>query len=309
MIHIYTIAQYPLLLPIRHRFPVGKYELLRERVAAAQLGIMLVAPEVDQDQLLRVHTANYVDRMRAGKMTDQEMRRIGFPWSPQIVQRALHSAGATIATCRSALANGIAVSLAGGTHHAYADHGEGYCIFNDSVIAARAMQAEQLARRIVVIDLDVHQGNGTAAITADDSSIFTFSIHGSHNYPFQKEQSDLDIALPDGTSDEPYLAALEVGLADAIEQSHADLAIYLAGADPFEDDKLGRLKLTKQGLYTRDQMVLDVCRSAGLPVAITMAGGYGRRLEDTVDIHYQTVELASRFAMTLPSQSDIGVHW
>jgi acetoin utilization deacetylase AcuC-like enzyme len=199
--------------------------------------------------------------------------------------------------------------LAGGTHHAYADHGEGYCIFNDSVIAARAMQVEQLARRIVVIDLDVHQGNGTAAITAGDSSIFTFSMHGSHNYPFQKEQSDLDIALPDGTSDGPYLSALDSGLADAIEQSHADLAIYLAGADPFEDDTLGRLKLTKQGLYARDQIVLEICRSAGLPIAITMAGGYGRRLEDTVDIHYQTVELASRFAMISPSQPDIGIHW
>jgi acetoin utilization deacetylase AcuC-like enzyme len=175
---------------------------------------------------------------------------------------------------------------------AFADHGEGYCVFNDSVIAARVMQAEGRVRRVVIIDCDVHQGNGIAAILAGDETIFSFSIHGAKNYPFRKERSNLDIALEDGTDDAAYLAALERGLDHAIEQSCADLAIYLAGADPYEDDRLGRLKVTKMGLLERDRMVLEACRSAGIPVAITMAGGYARNIADTVDIHASTLRLA-----------------
>jgi acetoin utilization deacetylase AcuC-like enzyme len=291
---IFYSDTFPLPLPEGHRFPSSKYWLLRERVASAGVGQMLVPEPASDGELLRAHNAEYLRRMRAGEMTANEMRRIGLPWSPQLVERSLRSSGATVAACRAALAeNGLAASLAGGTHHAFADHGEGYCVFNDSVIAARTMQAEGQARRVVVVDCDVHQGNGTARIAQGDETIFTFSIHGAKNYPFHKEQSDLDLALEDGTGDEAYLAALEGGLAESIERSRADLAIYLAGADPHEGDRLGRLKLTKAGLLARDRMVLEACRSAGLPVAITMAGGYGQDINDTVDIQFATVQLAA----------------
>jgi acetoin utilization deacetylase AcuC-like enzyme len=295
MLPIFGIDQFRLPLPANHRFPRSKYGLLRERVAQAGLGSIQVPPAATNEQLLRAHTATYVERMQRGDMTDQEMRRIGFPWSPEMVERAHRSVGATIAACRAALLNGVvAVNLAGGTHHAYADHGEGFCVFNDSAVAGRMIQAEGRVGQIVVIDCDVHQGNGTAAILAGDTSIFTFSIHGEKNYPFHKEQSDLDIALPDGSGDDVYLAALEDGLAEAIERSRPELAIYLAGADPFEGDRLGRLKLTKAGLAMRDRLVFETCRSAGLPLAVTMAGGYGRDISDTVDVHLQTVQLAAQ---------------
>ncbi|HEU5086768.1 MAG TPA: histone deacetylase [Roseiflexaceae bacterium] len=295
MLPIFGIDQFRLPLPANHRFPRSKYGLLRERVAQAGLGSIQVPAAATNEQLLRAHTAAYVERMQRGDMTDQEMRRIGFPWSPEMVERAHRSVGATIAACRAALLNGmVAVNLAGGTHHAYADHGEGFCVFNDSAVAGRVIQAEGRVRQIVVIDCDVHQGNGTAAILAGDASIFTFSIHGEKNYPFHKEQSDLDIALPDGSGDDVYLAALEEGLAEAIERSRPELAIYLAGADPFEGDRLGRLKLTKAGLAMRDRLVFETCRSAGLPLAVTMAGGYGRDISDTVDVHLQTVQLAAQ---------------
>jgi acetoin utilization deacetylase AcuC-like enzyme len=273
--------------------------LLRERVAEAQLGTLTIAAAATEEQLLLAHAPEYLARMLAGEMSEREMRRIGFPWSLPMVERARRSVGATIAACRTVLQQGslgIAVSLAGGTHHAYADHGEGYCVFNDSVVAARCMQTEGLADRVVVIDLDVHQGNGTAALVANDATIFSFSVHGASNYPFQKETSDLDIALPDGTTDQAYLDALEVGLSEAIERSHADLAIYLAGADPYQDDRLGRLKLTKEGLLARDRLVLDYCQQAGLPIAITMAGGYAHIIVDAVDIHFRTIQLAQRYA-------------
>jgi len=280
-------------LPEGHRFPIAKYSMLRERASAEGLGELIVPAAADDRDILRAHTADYLHRIHIGAMSDREMRQIGFPWSPQLVERSRRSVGATIAACRTALSgDGIAASLAGGTHHAFADHGEGYCVFNDSVIAARVMQAEGRVRRVVIIDCDVHQGNGIAAILAGDETIFSFSIHGAKNYPFRKERSNLDIALEDGTGDAVYLAALEQGLYQAIEQSCADLAIYLAGADPYEDDRLGRLKVTKMGLLERDRMVLEACRSAGIPVAITMAGGYARNIADTVDIHARTLRLA-----------------
>jgi acetoin utilization deacetylase AcuC-like enzyme len=296
---IFYSDQFVLPLPAGHRFPMQKYALLRRRVADA--GIVrsseLQVPAAATDaELCRAHAAEYVRRVQHGELTSQEQRRIGFPWSPGMVERSRRSSGATMAACRAALADGFAANLAGGTHHAYADHGEGYCVFNDSAVAARAMQAEGRAERIVVIDCDVHQGNGTAAIFARDPTIFTFSIHGAKNFPFHKEQSDLDIALEDGTGDADYLAALDAGLCHALEVSRADLAIYLAGADPFYDDTLGRLKLTKPGLAARDRMVLHYCRDAGIPIAISMAGGYARNVEDTADIHFQTVRLAAALA-------------
>lgn len=292
---IYYSDTFTLPLPEGHRFPVAKYALLRQQVTAECLGDPAIADAANDADLLRAHDRDYLRRMQTGAMTEREMRRIGFPWSPQLVERSRRSVGATIAACRAALATtGFAASLAGGTHHAFASHGEGYCVFNDSVIAVRTMQADGRIRRAIIIDCDVHQGNGTAAILQHDDTIFAFSIHGAKNYPFHKERSHLDIGLDDGTGDETYLAALETGLHEAIERSHADLAIYLAGADPYEGDRLGRLKLTKAGLLARDRMVLQNCRDAGIPVAITMAGGYGRVISDTVEIHANTIRLAAR---------------
>jgi acetoin utilization deacetylase AcuC-like enzyme len=293
---IFTSDTFVLPLPVGHRFPMQKYALLRERVFAAALvppdKRRIPAPASDAE-LLRAHTADYIERVRDGQLSAQEIRRIGFPWSPQMVERSRRSAGATIAACRAALDEGVGVNLAGGTHHAFADAGSGYCVFNDSAVAARAMQAEGRIRRAVIIDGDVHQGDGTAAILQDDETIFTLSIHGEKNFPFRKQRSDLDIELPDGTEDNAYLDALERGVIQAIEQSRADLAIYLAGADPYYDDRLGRLSLTKAGLAERDQVVFHYCRRAGLPLAISMAGGYARTIADTVDIHFQTVAAAA----------------
>lgn len=213
-----------------------------------------------------------------------------------MVERSLRSTGATISACRAALADGLAVNLAGGTHHAFADRAEGYCVFNDSAVAARVMQAEGRVRQVVIIDCDVHQGNGTAAILAGDPSVFTLSVHAARNFPFTKQRSDLDVDLPDGTGDAAYLTALTEALAHALERSRAELAVYLAGADPFVGDRLGRLALSKDGLSRRDELVLATCRDAGLPVAVTMAGGYARELDDIVDIHYRTVEIAAAMA-------------
>lgn len=295
---IYYSDAFPLPLPEGHRFPRQKYWMLRERVVNARLGRMLQPQPATDEQILRVHELDYVRRVLAGELSRADQRRIGFPWSPEMVERSRRSAGATIGACRSALRDGLAVSLAGGTHHAYADHGEGYSVFNDSAIAAHELQAAGEARRLVVVDLDVHQGNGTAAIFRSDDSVFTLSLHGAKNYPFEKEQSDLDVPLEDGTGDDAYLAALEWALAEAIERSRADLAIFLAGADPHEGDRLGRLKLTFDGLLARDRMVIETCAAAGIPLAITMAGGYGRAIEDTVQVHFNTVSLAASLSAT-----------
>lgn len=283
-------------LPEGHRFPMAKYRLLREAVLAEGLVAPedLHLPEAASDaELLRAHDPVYLEKVATGALEPAAQRRIGFPWSPGMVERSRRSAGATILACREALRSGCAVNLAGGTHHAFADRGEGYCVFNDAAVAARALQSEGRVKRVVVIDCDVHQGNGTAALLRDDSSIFTFSLHGRRNFPFHKEASDLDVELEDGTGDAEYLAALEAALDRVLGVAGADLAIYLSGADPHERDRLGRLGLTFAGLAERDRMVLERCREAGLPVAVTMAGGYGKEIEDTVRIHLQTVR-ASR---------------
>lgn len=295
---IFYTDRFVLPLPPGHRFPMEKYARLRERVGAAGLNGLdpLASPPAAPDEaLLRAHDRDYLERVVSGRLSAAEQRRIGFPWTPQMVERSRRSSGATLEACRAALEDGVAVNLAGGTHHAFRDHGEGYCVFNDSAVAALSMQAEGLVRRVVVIDCDVHQGNGTAAILADDPSVFTFSIHGANNFPFRKETSDLDIELPDGTGDDDYLEALEQGVCRALSAAQPDLALYLAGADPFEGDRLGRLKITKDGLAARDRLVLSLCQSARIPVAITMAGGYARDVDDTVDIHFNTVSIARHF--------------
>ncbi len=273
-----------------------KYALLRERVLSDGIitADQLHIPEpASVTELSRAHAPAYIERVLNGQLTSAELRRIGFPWSPQMVERSRRSAGATIAACRVALSEGVGVNLAGGTHHAFSDAGAGYCVFNDAAVAARAMQAEGRAQRIAIIDCDVHQGDGTAAILADDETIFTFSIHGANNFPFRKQQSDLDIALPDATSDPAYLDVLEWGICQVFASAHPDLVIYLAGADPYYDDRLGRLSLTKAGLAERDRLIFSFCQAAGVPIAITMAGGYARQIVDTVDIHAHTVAMAA----------------
>jgi len=283
-------------LPEGHRFPMQKYSLLRQRVV--ECGILdprdLLIPDAATDaELLRAHDVDYVHKVTTGALTDKEIRRIGFPWSPQLVERSRRSVGGTINACRQALLYGVAVNLAGGTHHAFADHGSGFCVFNDVAVAARAMQAEGRARRIVIIDCDVHQGDGTAAILNGDDSVFTFSIHGERNFPFHKQRSDLDLELPDGTEDEAYLAALDGALDTVLTAARADLAIYLAGADPFVGDRLGRMALSKAGLARRDLLVFERCADFGLPVAVVMAGGYASNVADIVDIHAETVRIAA----------------
>ncbi|MBN2548350.1 MAG: histone deacetylase [Anaerolineales bacterium] len=285
-------------LPEGHHFPMPKYALLVQAVAQAGLGpqaeLCLAEPASDE-QLMLVHQPDYVRRVSQGLLTEKEMRRIGFPWSPEMVERSRRSVGATIAACRAALADGMAANLGGGTHHAYPDHGEGYCVFNDVAVAARLMQLEGRVQRVVILDCDVHQGNGTAAIFASDPSVFTFSVHGAKNFPFHKEKGSLDIALPDGSGDEAFLDAVSWGTAQALQAADADLAFYIAGADPYSGDRLGRMAVTKEGLEQRDCLVLGQCLSAGLPVVIVMGGGYSKNVQDIVDIHLRTIRIAVEF--------------
>lgn len=272
-----------------------KYGDLRERVTRAHwLGSeMLHEPHAASDEeLARAHCADYVHRVQSGELDATAMRRIGFPWSPEMVERSRRSSGATVEACFAALDEGCGANLAGGTHHAFHDFGEGFCVFNDSIIAARALQASGRVQRVAIIDCDVHQGNGTAAIARNDESIFTFSMHGANNFPFRKEIGDLDIELADRTGDAEYLQALARGVAETFERAKPDLVIYLAGADPYEGDRLGRLKLTKEGLAARDEFVLSTLKRKNIPVAVTMAGGYGNDIADTVDIHFRTLETA-----------------
>jgi acetoin utilization deacetylase AcuC-like enzyme len=290
----YYSDTFVLPLPKGHRFPMAKYPGLRERLlrdGIVRANDLIEAPHAAWEDLLLVHTPEYAAAVRDGTLPREAQRRIGFPWSPQMVERSRRSVGATIAAAHAALREGCAANLAGGTHHAFADRGEGYCVFNDVAVAARVMQRARLAQRIAVIDCDVHQGNGTAAIFHDDPSVWTFSIHGAKNYPFKKEVSDLDVELDDGTGDEPYLAKLAHALEMGFAQS-PDVVFYLAGADPYEGDRLGRLKLTIEGLERRDRLVLGRCRSGRVPVVIAMSGGYAVDIDAIVTIHANTIRAA-----------------
>ncbi|WP_374668871.1 histone deacetylase [Ramlibacter sp.] len=295
---VFYADQFVLPLPAGHRFPMEKYRLLRDRLAAELPQIRLGPAEpATEGQLALAHTPGYIEAILRGTVAPQVMREIGFPWSPAMAERARRSVGATISACRVALNDGVAANIAGGTHHAYPDKGGGFCVFNDAAVAARLMQAEARARGlrafpVAIIDLDVHQGNGTARIFRDDPSVFTLSLHGARNFPFRKEASDLDVELADGTGDADYLEALERAL-EALEQRFTPaFVIYLAGADPHEGDRLGRLRLTWDGLEARDRRVFDWAWQRGVPLAFAMAGGYGRRIEDTVQAQMRTFAAA-----------------
>jgi acetoin utilization deacetylase AcuC-like enzyme len=306
--------QFVLPLPQGHSFPMPKYRLLREAVEASLPGVRLMeALPASDGELALAHEPAWISAVADGQTTAAQQREIGFPWSERMVERSRRSVGATILAARTALfglaggaPEGVAANLAGGTHHAYAHKGSGYCVFNDVAVAARLMQAEWHRQRrlrsapggllrVIVIDLDVHQGNGTAAIFRDDESVFTLSLHGARNFPFRKEASSLDVELPDGCADDEYLSALDTALATAWAR-HRDaapgLAFYLAGADPHEDDRLGRLKISSAGLAERDRRVLAALRDRGIPVALSMAGGYGRDIHTTVAVQRRTLELA-----------------
>lgn len=294
---VYPCDRWRLPLPEGHSFPIDKYPLLRRRLeahAAAGAALQFIEPHAATDEeLARVHDRGYLGRVLAGTLSRDEVRRIGFPWSRELVERSLRSTGAAVDAAAAAIEDGVAASLAGGTHHAGSDWGEGYCVFNDTAVAAREMQARGAARRVLILDCDVHQGNGTAEIFAADPSVFTMSIHGEKNFPLRKHPSSLDVPLEDGAGDEEYLRALAAAIDESFGRAAADLVLYIAGADPYAGDRLGRLAVTKQGLLERDRMVLAASRAAGLPVAIVCGGGYCQDLESIVDIHAATMLLAA----------------
>jgi acetoin utilization deacetylase AcuC-like enzyme len=296
---VFHASQFVLPLPPGHRFPMAKYQLLRDRLAAELADIRLAQAEPATDgELALVHSPAYIQSVASGSIDPRAMREIGFPWSLAMADRARRSVGATIAACRTALREGVAANLAGGTHHASSDKGGGFCVFNDAAVAARLMQAERgrdtarAALPVAVIDLDVHQGNGSASIFRNDASVFTLSLHGARNFPFRKEPGDLDVELPDGCGDDDYLHALDGALAELDRRFEPRLAIFLAGADPHEGDRLGRLKLTWAGLQARDRRVFDWAWQRGVPLAMAMAGGYGARIEDTVQVQVNTFAVA-----------------
>ncbi len=295
----WSSARWSVPLPAGHRFPMEKYQLVRDGIVSAGLlaAEAIGEPErVSRDGLALVHETRYIDAVLDGTLTEAELRRLGFPWSPLLSERSLRTAQGTVEACRDALRTGAGINLAGGTHHAFPGHGEGYCVFNDVAIAIRTLEREGRIRRAAIVDLDVHQGNGTAKIFEDDPDVRTFSIHGARNYPFRKERSWRDIALPDGTGDAEYLRALDGHLGGVLDAAEPDLVVYIAGADPFEGDRLGRLKMTIAGLRARDASVLDACRARGVPVAVVLGGGYAHNLEDVVTIHANTVrELVTRY--------------
>jgi len=297
-LHAWSSAHYVIPLPDGHRFPIAKYALLRDAVLAEGI----VRPEALHDparapveDIARVHDAAYIDRLLRGTMPSAEQRTLGFPWSEHLVERSLRASGGTLEAAGHALDAGIAMNLAGGTHHAFATHGEGFCVLNDVAIATAALRAQGRIARVAIIDLDVHQGNGTHALFAGDDAAFTFSMHGRRNYPFRKVPGRLDVELEDGTGDSEYLERLGEVLPGVLAESRPDLVFYLAGADPHEGDTLGRLTLTFDGLMRRDAMVLEAARAVGVPVAIAIAGGYGRDIHDTVRVHANTARIARDF--------------
>ncbi|HLL71304.1 MAG TPA: histone deacetylase [Pyrinomonadaceae bacterium] len=292
--HVFYTPRYYADIGEGHVFPIRKFELVRDRLLAegtlALAEIVEPQPAAIADVLL-VHTEDYVTRLRAGSLTARELRRLGLPWSKALVRRSFLATGGTLSAARAALSEGIASNLAGGTHHAFADRGEGFCVLNDVAVAIRALRRDKLIERAAVVDLDVHQGNGTATIFEADAGVYTFSMHGARNYPVFKARSTLDIELPDGTGDEEYLQTLGAYL-PRVFAHRPDIIFYLGGADPFAGDKLGRLSLSIAGLRARDELVLSECSARNVPVATVMSGGYAADINDTVEIHCNTIRAA-----------------
>ncbi len=292
---VFHCDQYVVPLPPGHRFPMEKYRLLRELLL--ERGVLppsWLSPSVpiEREHLERVHTSRYLDALWTGTLSEAEVRRLGFAWSEELLVRSRASVGGTVGASRAALSDGIAGNLAGGTHHAFPDHGEGYCVFNDIAVAIRVLQAEKRIQRAVVVDLDVHQGNGTAAVFAGDDSVFTFSVHGEHNFPFRKQRSSRDVGLPDGLGDEAYLEVLATHLPEVLESAGADILFYQAGVDPLAEDSLGRLSLTPAGMRERDRLVLEAAWHRGLPLVLTLGGGYAKPITATLEAHLGTYETA-----------------
>jgi len=298
-VRAFTSDTFVLPLPASHRFPMAKYRRLRQRVEAELTEVTLAPAEpVDRDQLVAAHDVAYVDRVLGQRLSHREVRVIGFPQSPELAWRERHSTGGTLCAARAALVDGVAANLAGGTHHAGPARGQGYCLFNDAAITIRALQAEGRIRRALVVDLDVHQGNGTAECLADDPTAFTLSVHGARNFPFEKACSDLDVGLPDGLGTDDYLAEVERALGQALRGFSPDLVVYNAGVDVFEGDKLGRLAVSAAGVAARDRLVFDTMRARGLPVAVAMGGGYAPDVEQIVALHLATIRGAAQSATT-----------
>jgi acetoin utilization deacetylase AcuC-like enzyme len=283
----HDVYTYP--LPPGHRFPLPKYRLVREG-AARLAGVDVSAARAASWRELRLaHTTAYLARAKWGRLERREQLALGLPWSEELVERARRATGATLQAAETALADGVAANLGGGTHHAFPDSGRGYCVFNDVVVATHALRERGLVRRLLVVDLDVHQGDGTHHAFAGDPLAFTFSVNGFRNYPFRRVPGDLELDLGDGTRDDEYLDGAARLLGSALARSRPELCFYLAGADPYEGDRLGRLALSKAGLAERDRLVRDALAAAGVPVCVTLAGGYAERIEDTVDINLATV--------------------
>jgi len=291
----WSSARFTVPLPDGHRFPIAKYARIREEVVARGLlpaGAIEEPGRAERWALELVHEPSYVDAVLEGTLCASDVRRLGFPWSGHLRERSLRTVQGTVEAARDALETGLGVNLAGGTHHAFPDHGEGFCVFNDVAIALRVLQREGRLSRAAVVDLDVHQGNGTARVFAGDPDVFTFSMHGARNYPFRKEQSGLDVELDDGCDDAAYLEALDAHLGPVLEAARPELVFYLGGADPYVHDRFGRLGLSVAGLEARDRRVFDAFRRRGLPVVVTMAGGYAREIEEVVTIQTNTVAAA-----------------
>lgn len=285
----------PVPVPAGHRFPTGKYELLRAKVLSDGIlgaGELHPSPLAERGELAHAHDESYIDAMLAGRVTGDAMRRIGLPWSETLVRRSRATVGGSLAAARHALEYGFSGQLAGGTHHAHRDFGSGFCVFNDLAVAAKVLLAERAVARIAIVDLDVHQGDGNAAILAGDPRVFVLSMHGEKNFPFRKVPSTLDVALADGTTDQAYMGALVNALA-AVDRFRPELVLYLSGADPLASDTLGRLALTHQGLAERDHMVLEQCRRRGVPVAIAIGGGYAKPISDSVEAYAGTFRVAT----------------
>jgi acetoin utilization deacetylase AcuC-like enzyme len=295
---LFYSGHYPIPLPAGHKFPAGKYDLVCELIRAKGVFDLCPAPLADVDEILAAHDPGYVQAILDGTVEPGIMRRIGFPWSPQLVARSLASVGGTVVAARDAMACGFGGNLAGGTHHAFRASGAGFCVFNDLAIGILVLRREGLARRAAVVDLDVHQGDGTASIFEGDDSVLTVSVHGENNFPFRKQRSRIDVGLPDGTGDDEYLEQVRRVL-DEVATFEPDVVFYQAGVDALAGDRLGRLALTAEGLMERDRLVFSMVSKRTLPVVLTMGGGYSDPVEKTAEAHVRTYLLAAELGMSM----------